>query len=154
MKGLLVGLLLAAASLQAYAVDVTTEANEGRHGEVQLRVGPRFDLSEHWAIDTGLSVIKYENFQKEVGVADVTVQHRNRWGKVYLDIGTGLAMWSAKNWDLQKSETQWTFSNRFGAGLQLTKTSEVGLVWRHYSNLCYTPNTSKDFLGLHAAFHF
>jgi hypothetical protein len=153
MKSLLAALLVLF-SLSAYGYDLTAELNKGHAGEQQLRVGPDFKLSDHWSLDTGVSFIEYHNFGGNVESLDGVVTHRSTWGNKYLDVGTGLAIWTKKDWDVQKSETQWTFSNRVGAGFKLSKTSEVGVVWRHYSNLCYHPNTSKDFVGAHFALHF
>jgi hypothetical protein len=146
--------LLASLSFSAYGYDLTAELNKGHASEEQLRIGPRFNLSEHWSLDTGVSLVTFHNLGGTVGAVDGVVTHRTTWGNKYLDVGTGLAMWSQKDWDIQKSGTQWTFSNRIGVGMKLNKNSEVGVGWRHYSNLCYHPNTSKDFVGAHYAFHF
>jgi len=153
MKRLLV-ISAMAFCVSANAYDVTSELNLGRHGETQLRLGLRYDLSHQWSLDNGVSVIKYNGLNDEVGVVDSTIQYRKRFRKFYFDAGTGLAMWTQKNWDEQKSATQWTFSNRFGVGYQISKRMEAGMVWRHYSNLCFSPNTSKDFVGFHIAYHF
>jgi len=142
--------LVVCASANAY--DVTSEVNYGDHDEIQMRVGPRFALSPHWSIDTGVSVISFKDFTDSVEMIDATIQHRNFFGRNYVDFGTGLALWTAKNWDVQRSGTQWTFSNRLGFGRKLANGAEVGIVWRHYSNLAFSPNTCKDFGGIHVSF--
>jgi len=137
-----------------HAYDLTAEVNEGRHGEVQFRFGPTFKLTDHWNLDTGVSFVKYQNFHDGVGLVDATLARRFNTQHMYFDVGTGLALWTEKKFDLQNSATLWTFSNRFGAGYKLNKNTEIGVDYRHYSNLCFSPNTSKDFLGLHVGIKF
>ena len=142
--------LVVCASANAY--DVTSEVNYGDHNEIELRAGPRFALSPHWSLDTAIAVVGYHNFGGQVGLVDATIQHRNYFGRNYVDLGTGAALWTAKNWDVQRSATQWTFSNRVGFGRKLANGMDVGIVWRHYSNLAFSPNSCKDFAGFHVSF--
>lgn len=136
-------------AISCNAVELTSEANVGRYGEDQLRLGATFGLSQHWLIDSGASVVKFNGVNDCVGAVDVTLLHR--WSilkKFFLDAGSGLAGWTTKQWGHEDSATAWTFSNKVGFGYRLDKDSTVGLQWRHYSDGFYSPNSSKDFVGL------
>jgi len=145
--GVVLGILIW--GCDAKAADLSTELNAGYHGEDQLRIGAQFQLSDHWYVDSGASVIKYNGFSSCVGVWDTTFLRRYPFAKKwFLEAGSGVAQWTAKTWAREDSATTWTFSNRVGLGYRLDKDTVVGVGWRHYSNGFYSPNTSKDFVGL------
>jgi hypothetical protein len=132
---------------QARGTEITAEANEGHSGEMQFRFGPTFQLSNHWNLDTGASLIEFQGSCIEAG--DTTLLYRFiQRGKWSLVGGSGIAVFSARTWAHEDSKTLWTFSNKMGLAYSLTKDSSVGLQWRHYSDAFYRPNTSKDFVGL------
>ena len=161
----ILALLFALAFPATHAYDFTLETGLGHQGELQLRAGPRFALSEHWSLDTGVSVVRYANEHYNDGSAAggsgytfaadaVLLRALDLGGGFYLVAGTGPAVWGHARFGAQAHGHAWMFSNRIGVEWEASPDTMIGFGARHYSCLWCHPNSSIDFVGLGIECHF
>ena len=146
--------------------DLTLESGLGHQGEMEYRVGERFQLSQNWQLDTGALAVRYkdEHYDRQykdagpsghVFALDAVLLRQVRLGdSVYLVAGTGPSVWSHASFGAQKHGHAWMFSNKVGVNWAVTDKLELGLGVQHYSCLWCKPNSSIDFVGMQLAWRF
>jgi hypothetical protein len=157
------GLLALSFCLSANAYDLTLESGIGHQGEMEYRVGPRFRVSEHWLLDTGVAAVRYKDEHYDhhyegagpsghVFDVDAVLLRQIKLGDaVYLVLGTGPSVWTHARFGAQAHGHAWMFSNKVGVNWRVNERAELGLGVQHYSCLWCKPNSSIDFVGLQLA---
>jgi hypothetical protein len=157
---ILTAILVSILPMAASAFDLIMGAGIGHQQEMRYRLGPRFQLSEHWIIDSGASLIVYKPERYPYGgggliprgyvwaVDGKILREIELGGSLYATFGTGISTWSTTKWGAQIHGRDWLFANQIGLNWIATPKTEIGLFVSHDSGLWCKPNTSIDFVGL------